>query len=117
MKRWLQAASVQGGGMSAQPAPIDEELVSARVAAIKGEIDARWDEFENVEQMLKHVEEWLAYGAAPDEIKGCLLREELHPLIVGVYREKFPQDFATEPALASAVEIEPNGSAEHREPV
>jgi len=89
MERWLKASA------AVEAAPVvDEKKVTDRVTAVKAEMARAWDATPDREEMLKHVEEWLAYGDAPAEVKGCMLREELYPLIVEVYAEKHPEDFA-----------------------
>lgn len=87
MERWLKASV-------AEVAPIDGQKATDRTAAIKLEMAKAWDTTATREDMLKHVEEWLAYGAAPAEVKGCVLREELHPIMLEVYQERHPEDFA-----------------------
>jgi hypothetical protein len=83
MERWLKAAEV---------ASVDPAKESARVVAVKAEMAKVWDATMTRDEMLKHAEEWLAF-TAPVEVRGCMLREELHPLMVEVYREKHPEDF------------------------
>ena len=83
MERWLKPV--------ATTAPVDTHKVETQVAAVKTEISSRWDTIATRAEMLKHIEAWLAYGAA--EVKGCLPREVLHEVMLEVYREKFPEDF------------------------
>jgi hypothetical protein len=87
MERWLKASAVEA-------APVEPAKAADRAAAVKAEMSKVWDATPDREAMLKHVEAWLAYGAAPVEVRGCMLREELHPIMVEVYQEKYPEDFA-----------------------
>jgi hypothetical protein len=98
MDRWLKASAVEAAPV------VDEKKIEDRATAIKAEMSRAWDSIGTRDDMLKHVEEWLAYGAAPEGVKGCMLREELHPLLVEVYQEKHPEDFpkAEEVAVVGA---------------
>jgi hypothetical protein len=97
MERWLKATAIEA-------APIDEQKALDRTAAIKAEMSKVWDAMGTRDDMLKHVEEWLAYGAAPAGVKGCMLREELTPIMEEVYREKHPEDF---PKVEEVVDMGP----------
>jgi len=105
MERWMKAS---------EAAPVDKKK-AARVAAVKAEMAKVWDTTPTREAMLSYIEKWLAYGAAPAEVKGCMLREELYPLMAEVYREKHPEDFEAEPALPDVVDVEANGEGAYRE--
>lgn len=95
MERWMKAV---------EAAPVeDEKKLSDRAAAVKAEIAAQWDAIGTRDDMLKHVEEWLAYGAAPAGVKGCVPREELYPIMEEVYKERFPEDF---PVVEEAKPVE-----------
>jgi len=85
MERWLKPAVAA--------APVDEQKVVAQVAAVRAEMTARWDAIATRDAMLRHVENWLAYGAADAGVKGCLPRETLHVVMAEIYQEKFPEDF------------------------
>jgi hypothetical protein len=98
MERWLKAAAVEA-------VPVDEQKVEDRATAVKAEMRRVWDATGTRDAMLKHIEEWLAYGAAPAGVKGCVLREELHPIMLAVYEEKYPEDFAP-------VDVRPGGLKE-----
>jgi hypothetical protein len=98
MERWLKASAVEAAPVA------DEKKAEDRVTAIKAEMAKAWDDVPTRDAMLKHVEAWLAYGGAPEGVKGCMLREELYPLLVEVYQEKHPEDFpkAEEVAVVGA---------------
>jgi hypothetical protein len=85
MERWLKAA---------EASPVDEQKVEDRAVAVKTEMQRVWDSTGTREDMLKYIEAWLAYGAAPAGVKGCVLRGELYPVMLKVYEEKHPEDFA-----------------------
>jgi hypothetical protein len=85
MERWLKS--------TAEAAPVEPQKTLDRAAAIKLEMAKAWVTTATREDMLAHIEKWLAYGAAPAEVKGCMLREELHPIMLEVYQEKHPEDF------------------------
>jgi hypothetical protein len=108
MERWLKS-------VAAEAAPVDEQKAVDRVTAIKAEMAKAWDDVPTRDAMLKHVEAWLAYGGAPEGVKGCMLREDLYPLLVEVYQEKHPQDFEAKPALGVEVAVEANGEGAYRE--
>ncbi len=86
MERWLKAAVAA--------VPVDEQKALDRVTAIKAEMSRLWDEAATRDDMLARIEKWLAYGAAPAGVKGCMLREELYPIMEAVYKEEHPEDFA-----------------------
>jgi hypothetical protein len=86
MERWLKASAVEA-------VPVDEKKTTDRATAVKAEMARVWDAKATRDDMLKHAEAWLAYGGAPAAVKGCMLREELHALLVEVYQEKHPEDF------------------------
>lgn len=102
MERWLKKVR------AAETASADERM-AARVAAVEAEMARVWDELSTRENMLAHIEEWLAYGDAPVEVKGCVLREELHPIMERVYRGRHPEDWGEAPATSEVAEVEPNG--------
>lgn len=104
MERWLKSSA-------AEAVPVEPQKAADRATAIKAEMAKAWDATATREDMLKHVETWLAYGAAPAEVKGCMLREELHTLMEAVYREKHPEDFE---AKAEVVEV--SGEGPYRTP-
>jgi hypothetical protein len=83
MERWLKPVEAVASD------PVKDET---RLVAVKAEMAKVWDATMTRDEMLKHAEEWLAF-TAPVEVRGCMLREELHPLMVEVYREKHPEDF------------------------
>jgi len=85
MERWLKASA------AVEAAPVDEKKAD-RLAAVKAEMAKAWDTVETRDEMLKQAEEWLAFRA-PVEVRGCMLREELTPLMLEVYEEKHPEDF------------------------
>lgn len=102
MERWLKASAA----VEAVAEPVDEQKATDRVTAVKAEIAKAWDATATRDDMLAHVENWLVgaktknpdgtlhdHGAAPPEVRGCMLREELHALMEAVYREKHPEDF------------------------
>ena len=86
MERWLKASA------AVEAAPVDEKKTD-RATAVKAEMAKVWAETPDRDDMLKHAEEWLAFRA-PVEVRGCVLREELTPLMLEVYAEKHPEDFA-----------------------
>lgn len=108
MERWLKASEVEA-------VQVEPTKAADRVTAVKAEMARVWDETPTREAMLKHVETWLAYGGAPVEVRGCMLREELSPLIEDVYREKHPEDWEAKPALPDVVDVEANGEGAYRE--
>jgi len=85
MERWLKAS------VAVEAAPVDEKKAD-RLAAVKAEMAKAWDTVETRDDMLKQAEEWLAFRA-PVEVRGCMLREELTPIMEEVYAEKHPEDF------------------------
>lgn len=99
MERWLKSSA-------AEAVPVEPQKAADRATAVKAEMAKAWDATATREDMLKHAECWLAgakekdadgnlhdHGAAPAEVRGCMLREELHALMEAVYREKHPEDF------------------------
>jgi hypothetical protein len=88
MERWLKTSA------AVEAAPVEPQKAADRATAVKAEMAKVWDATATREDMLKHIESWLAYGGAPAEVRGCMLREELQPLLVEVYQEKHPEDFA-----------------------
>lgn len=115
MERWLKASA-------AVAEPVDEQKATDRVTAVKAEIAKAWDATATRDDMLAHVENWLVgaktknadgtlhdHGTAPAEVRGCMLREELHALLTEVYQEKHPEDFA-------AKAEEPVGAGPYRTP-
>lgn len=95
MDRWLKASAVEAAPV------VDEKKIEDRATAVKAEVAKVWDATGTRDDMLKYIEEWLAF-TAPVEVRGCVLREELYPLLVEVYQEKHPEDFA-------AAEVKPVG--------
>ena len=87
MERWLKPVAAA----ASDPVKDDAKLVAA-----KAEMAKVWDATTTREAMLKHTEEWLAF-TAPVEVRGCVPREKLYPLMVEVYQEKHPEDFVVAP--------------------
>lgn len=85
MERWLQSAAVAAD-------PVNPEKEAAWQSAVKSEMSKVWDATKNRDEMLKHVEVWLAKDA-PVEVRAHKLRDELYPLMVEVYSQKHPEDF------------------------
>lgn len=117
MERWRKAASVEAE-------QVDEKKASDRVAAVKAEMAKAWDATANRDDMLTHIECWLAgaklkdangelhdHGVAPAAVRGCVPREVLHVLLEEVYQEKHPEDFEVR-----AAEVEPSGEGPYRTP-
>lgn len=88
MERWLKPVAAV-----AAPDPVKDE---AKLAAVKAEMAKVWDEKGTPDALLKHAEEWLAF-TAPVEVRGCVLREVLYPIMIEVYREKHSEDFEAKP--------------------
>lgn len=88
MERWLKPVA------AAVSDPVKDD---AKLVAVKAEMAKSWDAKGTQEEMLKHAETWLAF-TAPVEVRGCVLREKLYPVMVEVYREKHPEDFEVKPA-------------------
>ena len=86
MERWLKPV---------EAVPLDPTKEANRLAAVKAEMARAWDTTATRDEMLKRMEEWCAF-TAPIEVRGCVPREALTPIMVEVYREKHPEDF--EPA-------------------
>lgn len=94
------------------PDPVKDD---AKLVAVKAEMAKVWDEYATMDDMMKHVENWLVgshvagkenpgcHGIAPVGVRGCLLREQLYPVMLEVYREKHPEDF--EAKLVGAVDV------------
>lgn len=87
MERWLKPVE------TAAPDPVKDD---AKLVAAKAEMAKVWDAKGTRDEMMKHVETWLAF-TAPVEMRGCLPREKLYPLMVEVYQEKHPEDFEAKP--------------------
>jgi hypothetical protein len=100
MERWLKAPKA----VVADPVKQEAQLVAA-----KAEMARVWATTANRDEMLKKIETWAAF-TAPVEVRGCVPREALYPLMVEVYREKHPEDFAVaepKPIVTGEGEIEP----------
>jgi hypothetical protein len=95
MERWLKAPEAVAAD------PVKE---TAQLAAAKAEMGKVWDATANRDEMLKKIEAWLV-ATASVEVRGCVPREKLYPLMVEVYQEKHPEDFeAVKPAPVGEVE-------------
>lgn len=100
MERWLKPVE------TIAPDPVKDE---ARLVAAKGEMAKVWDATANRDEMLKKIETWLV-TTAPVEVRGCVSRDQLYPLMVEVYEEKHPEDFVVapiEPVGATGESVEP----------
>ena len=69
-------------------------------------MDRVWAATSTRDAMLKYIEEWLAF-TAPTQVRGCVPREVLYPLMVEVYKSKYPEDFADKVVDGKIGEIEP----------
>jgi hypothetical protein len=59
-----------------------------------------WDEMKSRDDLLNHVEWWLAKDA-PEAARGHRLREDVHQIMLDVYKDRHPEDFGVQVAEAT----------------